>query len=83
MNILIDNKTELYVRPIRRFAPDVAHTIQIFLSDWLSGVCHNNYALEQVGGYGNWRITFDATEDAVIVKLSDLPLEFSKYINLH
>lgn len=81
MNTLI--KAELHVRPIRRFAPDIAHTIQLFLSDWLSSICHNDYSLEQVGGYGNWRIIFASNEDAVIVKLTDLPTEFSKHIDLY
>lgn len=74
--------TELRVRPKKNFTTDRAFAIELFLNDWLSSVCRDDYIVKQIAGYGNWSITFASAEDQLVVKLTDLPKEFSKYVEL-
>ena len=61
------------------------HPLKLFLSSWLEDVCDSEYTIvEQNDTQYNitYSIHFDSDADATIVKLTDIPENYSKYIKI-
>jgi len=56
------------------------YPLELFLSDWLSTVCAHEYNIDKMNA--SWNISFDSTEDALVVKLTDLPSNIGKYLDI-
>ena len=48
--------------------------IDMFMSDWLSDICHSEYYVQ--GG----TISFDVPEDAIVAKLKGIPPTLKNYV---
>lgn len=77
-------RTGIKVLPNHYINNDVWFPLEMFLSDWLSGMCNESFTIvrEQSSAGAAYSIMFDHPEDASFVKLSDLPADLSKYIHL-
>lgn len=65
---------------------NIWHPLNMFLDDWLQDVCKDSYVIynRPVESFNvGYHIKFDSEEDALIVKLTDLPPEIAKYISIH
>jgi len=77
--------TGIKILPNRPINSDAWHPLEIFLSDWLSNMCNDDFTIvkEQLPTelFPTYTISFSHPEDASFVKLSDLPANLSKYIH--
>lgn len=68
------------------FDNELWHPIKLFLDEWLTSICRDEYTVYTYNNYDamryELRIAFSNSEDAVIVRLKELPIEFSKHIEL-
>jgi len=77
-------RTGIKILPNHCINNDVWFPLEIFLSDWLSGMCNDNFTIvkeQSPAEPAMYSIMFDHPEDASFVKLSDLPADLSKYIH--
>lgn len=75
------------VLPNHYINSDVWFPLEIFLSDWLSNMCKEDFTIVKESTPANiqpvYSIIFNHPEDATLVKLRDLPADLSKYIRLN
>lgn len=71
-----------------RTTDDNRNILKMFFENWADGICNNEVKYSIVGSDGGqtaWkiiRVDFMNDEDATLVKLKGIPLEFQKYLEL-
>jgi hypothetical protein len=58
----------------------------MFLDDWLGEICKEGFSIQKMYRIDNfnaeYHIIFDSPEDALIVKLKDIPPDLSRFISI-
>lgn len=85
-------QTSLFFK-IKDTATQEKHKIvKIFFKSWVDGICNNevDYTLTRIASPLKnlhlweevYRVDFERTEDAVMLKLKGIPLEYQNYVEL-
>ena len=83
------HQTSLFFKIKDTAALEKHKLLEIFFKSWVDESCNNevSYKVESLPNQNSlfeeiFRIDFDRMEDAVIIKLKGVPLEFKNYIEL-